>query len=100
MIVEFFVVDLFTYLHFDPMLYVVLGESGELVGKIIKGDPLREFDGYADKKATNKKIARDVFHKGDAAFLTGKMGEQYSRFKSSKLIDFLLSIYLFQLSTL
>jgi hypothetical protein len=52
-------------------LHCSSGEAGELVGKIIKGDPLREFDGYADKKATSKKIARDVFHKGDAAFLTG-----------------------------
>lgn len=47
------------------------GESGELVGKIIKGDPFREFDGYVNKSATDKKIAYDVFHKGDSAFLTG-----------------------------
>ena len=47
-------------------------EPGELVGKIVKGDPLREFDGYADKKATAKKIASNVFTKGDSAFLTGK----------------------------
>ncbi|KAH9507575.1 hypothetical protein Btru_051508 [Bulinus truncatus] len=47
------------------------GELGELVGKIIKGDPVREFDGYLDEKATNKKIIRDVFSKGDAAFSTG-----------------------------
>ncbi|KAL5012006.1 hypothetical protein ScPMuIL_010557 [Solemya velum] len=47
------------------------GEPGELVGKIIRGDPMREFDGYICKKATDKKIARDVFTKGDHAFLTG-----------------------------
>ena len=46
-------------------------EPGELVGKIIKGDPLREFDGYVNKEATSKKIAHNVFTKGDSAFLTG-----------------------------
>ena len=40
--------------------------------RFIKGDPLREFDGYVDKGATSKKIARNVFTKGDSAFLTGK----------------------------
>ncbi len=48
-----------------------LGEPGELVGKIIKGDPVRNFDGYVNNEATNKKIACDVFTKGDHAFLTG-----------------------------
>lgn len=43
-----------------------------MVGKIIKGDPLREFDGYVNKEATNKKITHDVFSKGDSAFLTGE----------------------------
>ena len=47
-------------------------EPGELVGKIVKGDPLREFDGYVNKEATSKKIAHNVFTKGDSAFLTGK----------------------------
>jgi len=42
-----------------------------LVGKIIKGDLLREFDGYVNKEATKKKVARNVFSKGDHAFLTG-----------------------------
>ncbi|XP_064649666.1 long-chain fatty acid transport protein 4-like [Lineus longissimus] len=49
------------------------GEPGELVGKIVKGDPIREFDGYVNKDATSKKIAYDVFRKGDMAFLTGDM---------------------------
>lgn len=48
------------------------GEPGELVGKIVKGEPLREFDGYADPEATKKKLAYDVFKKGDCYFLTGK----------------------------
>lgn len=47
------------------------GEPGELVGKIVTGDPFREFDGYVNKQATEKKTARDVFRKGDMAFLTG-----------------------------
>jgi len=47
------------------------GEPGELVGKIVKGDPLREFDGYVNKDATTKKVCYDVFKKGDCAFLTG-----------------------------
>ena len=38
----------------------------------MKGDPLREFDGYVDQKASDKKIVRDVFSKGDSAFLTGE----------------------------
>lgn len=37
----------------------------------MKGDPIREFDGYASKEATKNKIAYDVFSKGDSAFLTG-----------------------------
>ena len=53
------------------MSSVSVGEPGELVGKIIKGDPVRNFDGYINSDATNKKICYDVFHKGDHAFLTG-----------------------------
>lgn len=48
------------------------GEPGELVGKIVKGDALREFDGYVNKQATDKKVCSDVFRKGDQAFLTGE----------------------------
>ncbi|KAK7095529.1 long-chain fatty acid transport protein 1-like [Littorina saxatilis] len=47
------------------------GELGELAGKIVKGNPVREFDGYANKAATQKKILHDVFKKGDMAFMTG-----------------------------
>ncbi|GFS03074.1 long-chain fatty acid transport protein 4 [Elysia marginata] len=47
------------------------GEPGELVGKIVKGNPVREFDGYLDSKASSKKIITDVFRKGDQAFSTG-----------------------------
>ncbi len=38
----------------------------------MKGDPLREFDGYVNKEATNKKLCKSVFSKGDTAFLTGQ----------------------------
>ncbi|XP_071450747.1 long-chain fatty acid transport protein 4-like isoform X2 [Hetaerina americana] len=47
------------------------GEPGVFVGKIIPNDPLRAFHGYVDKKASDKKIVRDVFRKGDAAFISG-----------------------------
>ena len=50
----------------------IKGEPGELVGKIVKGSPLREFDGYASDKDTKKKIAYDVFSKGDCYFMTGE----------------------------
>ena len=41
------------------------------MGKIRKGNPLQEFDGYANPEATKKKIAHNVFKKGDCYFLTG-----------------------------
>lgn len=41
------------------------------IGKIINNDPSREFLGYVDQKASEKKVVRDVFKKGDAAFLSG-----------------------------
>lgn len=47
------------------------GETGEFIGKIVKNDPVRDFHGYADQKATATKIVKDVFVKGDCAFLSG-----------------------------
>lgn len=47
------------------------GEPGEFIGKIVQNDPVRDFHGYADKSATKKKVVRDVFRKGDLAFLSG-----------------------------
>uniref|UniRef100_A0A8C0VWT2 Very long-chain fatty acid transport protein n=1 Tax=Cyanistes caeruleus TaxID=156563 RepID=A0A8C0VWT2_CYACU len=61
------------------------GEPGQLVGRIVRSNPLQHFDGYLNQSATNKKIARDVFTKGDAAYLTGdvlvmdKYGYMYFR---------------------
>jgi len=50
------------------------GEPGELLGEIVEGDPVRGFDGYHDnKEATNKKIYRDAFKKGDIYFRTGDL---------------------------
>ena len=47
------------------------GECGEFVGKIIVNDASRAFDGYVDQEATQSKIIKDVYVKGDAAFLSG-----------------------------
>lgn len=49
------------------------GEPGVFIGKIIKGNPTREFLGYVDEKASKKKIVTDVFAKGDSAFLSGDL---------------------------
>lgn len=45
-------------------------EPGVFIGKIT-ANPSRSFLGYVDKKASEKKIVRDVFRKGDSAFLSG-----------------------------
>lgn len=42
------------------------------MGRIVQQDPLRRFDGYLNQGANNKKIANDVFKKGDQAYLTGE----------------------------
>jgi acyl-CoA synthetase (AMP-forming)/AMP-acid ligase II len=49
------------------------GEVGELLGFIDETDALREFSGYTDKRATEKKILKDVFVKGDKYFRTGDL---------------------------
>ncbi|XP_015428831.1 PREDICTED: long-chain fatty acid transport protein 4-like, partial [Dufourea novaeangliae] len=46
-------------------------EPGVFVGKIIPNNPSRQFLGYVDQKASEKKVVRDVFTKGDSAFLSG-----------------------------
>ncbi len=48
------------------------GESGELLGKISERSLVR-FEGYSDAKATEKKILRDVFERGDSYFRTGDL---------------------------
>ncbi|MEI6440188.1 MAG: long-chain-acyl-CoA synthetase [Alphaproteobacteria bacterium] len=49
------------------------GQIGECLGKIAAHDPRAEFTGYVDKAASDKKILRDVFEKGDAWFRTGDL---------------------------
>nr|XP_053626715.1 long-chain fatty acid transport protein 4-like [Cherax quadricarinatus]XP_053626716.1 long-chain fatty acid transport protein 4-like [Cherax quadricarinatus]XP_053626717.1 long-chain fatty acid transport protein 4-like [Cherax quadricarinatus]XP_053626718.1 long-chain fatty acid transport protein 4-like [Cherax quadricarinatus]XP_053626719.1 long-chain fatty acid transport protein 4-like [Cherax quadricarinatus] len=44
------------------------GEAGEFVALIRKNHPILDFHGYADKKATEKKVAKDIMKKGDMAF--------------------------------
>ncbi len=51
------------------------GEVGEIIGQIINdpAKPANRFEGYADKSATETKILRDVFEKGDAWFRSGDL---------------------------
>ncbi|XP_015795361.1 long-chain fatty acid transport protein 4 [Tetranychus urticae] len=49
------------------------GDSGEFVGKIVTNDPSRAFDGYANQEASDKKIIRNVFRRGDAYFASGDL---------------------------
>ncbi|CAJ1437111.1 unnamed protein product [Effrenium voratum] len=49
-----------------------LGEPGELIFPI-KDLPWKKFEGYTDAKATEKKILRDVFVKGDSWFRSGDL---------------------------
>lgn len=46
-------------------------EPGEFIGKIVKGDPMKDFAGYKDGTATSKKVLNNVFRKGDSYFRTG-----------------------------
>ncbi|CAL8118521.1 unnamed protein product [Orchesella dallaii] len=48
-------------------------EVGEMIGVIVRGDPLREFDGYTDEDASHSKIAHNVLSKGDTVFRTGDL---------------------------
>lgn len=49
------------------------GEPGVIVGKIISTNPSRQFLGYVNNEESEKKVVRDVFDKGDAAFLSGDL---------------------------
>ncbi|VVD02060.1 unnamed protein product [Leptidea sinapis] len=46
-------------------------EPGMFIGLIAQGNAAREFHGYVDKSDSNKKLERDIFRKGDAAFVSG-----------------------------
>lgn len=47
------------------------GEPGVFIGKINPKRAINSFSGYADKKASEKKIIRDVFKVGDMYFNSG-----------------------------
>jgi len=47
------------------------GEPGEFVGQIVKNHPVRDFEGYADKASTRKKILHNVWRQGDMCFRSG-----------------------------
>ncbi|XP_049764000.1 long-chain fatty acid transport protein 1-like [Schistocerca cancellata] len=47
------------------------GEPGLCIGKIDPKKAVSKFNGYADKKASEKKILKNVFSMGDQAFNTG-----------------------------
>ena len=57
------------------------GEAGEILGEILDDPkkPANRFDGYADTAATDKKILRDVFRKGDAWFRSGDLMKKDER---------------------
>jgi len=48
-------------------------QVGELIGEIRADEARFRFDGYENEEATNKKILRDVFKKGDMWFRTGDL---------------------------
>jgi fatty-acyl-CoA synthase len=48
------------------------GQIGQCIGKI-GGDVRGEYSGYLDRQASEKKVLRDVFEKGDAWFATGDL---------------------------
>lgn len=48
------------------------GQVGQCIGKI-SGDARTEYSGYLDKEASEKKVLRDVFERGDAWFATGDL---------------------------
>jgi len=48
------------------------GETGQIVGKI-RNDYLSRFEGYSDGDASRRKIIKNVFKSGDAAFISGDL---------------------------
>jgi fatty-acyl-CoA synthase len=51
------------------------GAVGEAIGRIVSSDSAgpRQFEGYTDENATERKVLRDVFAPGDAWFRTGDL---------------------------
>lgn len=52
------------------------GTPGMLIVEISAHNPFSRFDGYTDRAATEHKILRDVFRKGDAWFSSGDLLRQ------------------------
>jgi solute carrier family 27 fatty acid transporter 1/4 len=50
-----------------------IGEPGVFVGKINPKKAISSFSGYADQKASQKKVIHNVFAHGDKAFNSGKL---------------------------
>ena len=44
------------------------GEPGELMGRIDRGHPVRDYHGYADNNSSDKKIMKNVWRMGDMFF--------------------------------
>ncbi|KFD58985.1 hypothetical protein M514_00148 [Trichuris suis] len=49
----------------------VPGESGELVGVVVRGNPVKDFCGYLSENDTKRKLERNVFRLNDIAFRSG-----------------------------
>lgn len=64
------------------------GDTGEVIGKIVRGNPIKDFVGYVSDAATSKKIVRDVFQKGDVAFASGKTASLYTELRKFIFVDF------------
>lgn len=47
-------------------------EPGQLIGRISKRSPVRQYDGYVSEQASEKKVLRNVFKPGDAWFASGE----------------------------
>jgi fatty-acyl-CoA synthase len=55
------------------------GEAGEAIGQILGDRPATRFEGYTDARASERKVLRDVFEKGDAWLRTGDLMRKDSR---------------------
>lgn len=53
-----------------------INQAGLVISKINQKDPCQAFKGYADKRATEKKILQNVFKLGDAYFNSGDILER------------------------
>lgn len=59
------------------------GEVGLLIGKITRRSP---FDGYTDPEKNREVVMKDVFHRGDAYFITGDLVRDIG-FRHAQFVD-------------